>query len=50
MESYEEKEYNKVMDERKYVVIAAGLLLTTIQKFIKANANTLTETITVKLE
>lgn len=50
MESYEEKEYNKVMDERKYVVIATGLLLTTIQKFIKANANTLTETIAVKLE
>lgn len=50
MESYEEKEYDKVMDERKYVVIATGLLLATIQKFIKANANTLTETIAVKLE
>lgn len=50
MESYEEKEYDKVMDERKYVVIATGLLLATIQKFIKANANTITETISVKLE
>lgn len=46
----DEREYDKVSDERMAIVTATGLLLATIQKFIKANANTLTETITVKLE
>lgn len=49
-EYYEEDEEEKVFKERLSIVTATGLLLATIQKFIKANANTLTETITVKLE
>lgn len=49
-EFYDEDEYNKVSIERMSMVTATGLLLATIQKFIKANANTITETITVNLE
>lgn len=49
-EYYKEDEDEKVFKERLSIVTATGLLLATIQKFIKANANTLTETITVKLE
>ena len=49
-EFYDEDEYNKVYIERMSMVTATGLLLATIQKFIKANANTITETITVNLE
>ena len=43
-------EYDKYLDQLKPMVTATGLLLATIQKFVKANANTITETITVNLE
>lgn len=49
-EDYEEEEYEQLSVERKFMVTATGLLLATIQKFIKANANTLSETITVELK
>lgn len=49
-EIYEETEYDKLESERNYMVFATGILLATIQKFISANANTLIETITVRLE
>jgi len=49
-EDYEEEEYEQLSVERKFMVTATGLLLATIQKFIKANANTLSETVTVELK
>lgn len=45
----EEKEF-EVEDERQYMITATGILLATIQKFIKANANTLVETNKVELK
>jgi hypothetical protein len=49
-EDYTEEEYEKVSKERDYVTHATGILLATIQKFIKENANELVEDITVKLK
>lgn len=49
-EDYEEEEYEKVSKEREYMVSATGILLGTIQKFIKVNANELIENVTVSLK
>lgn len=49
-EDYTEEEYEKVSKEREYMAPAMGILLATIQKFIKQNANKLVEEITVRLE
>lgn len=49
-EDYTEEEYEKVSKERDYVTHATGILLATIQKFIKENANELVENVTVKLK
>ena len=49
-EDYAEDEYEKVSNEREYMTHATGILLATIQKFIKENANELVEDITVKLK
>lgn len=49
-EDYTEEEYEKVSKDRKYMAPAMGILLATIQKFIKQNANKLVEDITVRLE
>ena len=49
-EDYTEDEYEKVRQEREYMVPATGILLVTIQKFILANANELVETTTVSLK
>ena len=49
-EDYTEEEYEKVSKEREYMAPAMGILLATIQKFIKQNANKLVEDITVRLE
>lgn len=43
-------EFDKFMEQREPVIFATAILLATIQKFIKANANSITETITLKLE
>lgn len=48
-EDYEETEFDKLCEDRDYMVTATGLLIATIHKFIKANANSLVETITIKL-
>ena len=48
-EDYTE-EYEKVSKEREYMAPAMGILIATIQKFIKQNANKLVEDITVRLE
>lgn len=44
------EEFDKFMDQREPVIFATAILLATIQKFIKANANSITESITLKLE
>ncbi len=49
-EDYDECEFGKLCEERQFTVTATGILLATIQKFIKANANTLSETITIELK
>ena len=49
-EDYTEEEYKKVSKEREYMAPAMGILLATIQKFIKQNANKLVEDIIVRLE
>lgn len=49
-EDYNEKEYEEVSKERDYMVSATGILLATIQKFIKADANKLVENVTVTLK
>lgn len=45
-----DEEFDKFMSQREPIILATAILLATIQKFIKANANTITETITVNLE
>lgn len=47
---YTEEEYTIVEDERDFMVTATGILIATIQRFIKANANTLVESVTVSLK
>lgn len=49
-EDYNEDEYEKVSKERNHIVIAFGILIVSIQKFIKANACRLVEKTTVSLE
>lgn len=49
-EEYLEAEYEKVGKDRDHILIAMGILIATIQKFIKANANVLVETTTVELK
>lgn len=49
-DDYNENDYEKLSIERNHMITATGILLATIQKFIKNNANTLNETIIVKLE
>lgn len=49
-EDYTKEEYGKLSKEREYMVHATGILIVTIQKFIKANANKLVENVTVTLE
>lgn len=44
-----ESESEKMDQEREYIVIATGILIATIQKFIKANANVIKENVTVSL-
>ncbi len=44
-----ESEATKMGMERNYIVSATGILIATIQHFIKANANVLKETVTVTL-
>lgn len=44
------EDFDRFMDQREPMILATAILLSTIQEFIKANANTITETITVKLE
>lgn len=45
-----EEEYEIADKEREYMITATGILLATIQKFVKANANSLVETVSVRLE
>lgn len=45
-----EEEYEKADKEREYMITATGVLLLTIQKFVKANANSIVETVSVRLE
>ena len=45
-----ESEAETMDRERDYIVTATGLLVATIQKFIKANANVIKENVTVSLE
>ena len=49
-EDYIEDEYEKVSRERDYMVYATGILIATIQQFIKKNANKLVEIVTLRLE
>ena len=49
-EDYSETEYEKVGKDRNHILTAIGILLASIQKFIKANANILVETTTVELK
>lgn len=49
-EDYEEAEYEQLNVERRFIVTATGLLLATIQKLIKANANALSETVLIELK
>ena len=49
-EDYSETEYEKVGKDRNHILTATGILLASIQKFIKANANILVETTTVELK
>ena len=49
-EDYSETEYEKVGKARDHIITATGILLATIQKFIKANANMLIENTTVELK
>ena len=49
-DDYNENDYEKLSMERNHMITATGILLATIQKFIKNNANTLNETIEVKSE
>ncbi len=45
-----DEEFDKFLSQREPIILATAILLATIQKFIKANANTISETITVNLE
>lgn len=49
-EEYSMTEYEKIGKDRDHILIATGILLASIQKFIKANANELIETTTVELK
>ena len=49
-EIYDEDEYDRMELERDYMVTAIGILIATIQKFIKADATTMVETISVELK
>lgn len=49
-EDYSDKDAEAVDRERDYMITATGILIATIRKMIKANANALVETITVSLE
>lgn len=49
-EDYSATEYEKVGKDRNHILTATGILLATIQKFIKANANMLVENTTVELK
>lgn len=49
-EIYDEGEYDRVEQDRDYMVTATGILIATIQKFIKADATTLVEHVTVELK
>ena len=49
-ENCTEEEYEKADKEREYMITATGILLSTIQKFVKANANNIVETISLRLE
>lgn len=44
-----EDEADKIDKERDYIITATGILIATIQKFIKANANVIKENVTVSL-
>ena len=44
-----EDEAGKVEKERDYIITATGILIATIQKFIKANANVIKEKVTISL-
>ena len=46
----DEEQYEKTELERDYTVTATGILIATIQKFIKANATELIENVTVELK
>ncbi len=48
-ENCTEEEYEMADKDREYVVTATGILIATIQQFIKANANTLIENVTISL-
>lgn len=45
-----EDEADKIDKERDYIITATGILIATIQKFIKANANVIKEKVTISLE
>jgi len=49
-EDYSEDEYEKVGKERNHIIIAFGILIVSIQQFIKADACKLVENITVELK
>lgn len=49
-EDYSEKEYDTIVSGRDYMITATGILIATIQKFIKEDANTLVESVMVSLE
>lgn len=45
-----EDEVDKIEKERDYIISATGILIATIQKFIKANANVIKEEVKISLE
>ena len=49
-EIYDEDEYDRIEQDRGYMVTATGILIATIQKFIKADATSLVEHVTVELK
>lgn len=49
-EIYDEDEYDRMELDRDYMVTATGILIATVQKFIKADATTLVEHVTVELK
>ena len=49
-EIYDEDEYDRMELDRDYMVTATGILIATVQKFIKADATTLIEHVTVELK